>query len=84
MKFHYGSGTGDLRFHFAKTSVLKKCTGCFDKFLKNVVLKFWKKQLTEEEERGKLIKLSQRNDSFEENKNFKKLKKLVDNRLKMW
>ena len=46
---------GDLCFHFAKTSVLEKCTGCFDKFLKNVVLKFWKKQLTEEEERGKLI-----------------------------
>ena len=57
---------GNLRFYFAKTSVLGKCTGCFDKFLKNVVLKFLKKQLTEEEERGKLIWLSQRNDSFEE------------------
>lgn len=49
-----------------KIVVLKKCTGCFDKFLKNVVLKFLKKQLTEEEERGKLTWLSQRNDSFEE------------------
>ena len=66
MKIHYGLGMGDLCFHFAKTSVLEKCTGCFDKFLKNVVLKFWKKQLTEEEERGKIIWLSQRNDSFEE------------------
>ena len=40
-----------------------------------------KKQLTEAEESGKLIWLSQRNDSFEETiwKILKKVKKLVDN-----
>ena len=40
-----------------------------------------KKQLTGSEESGKLIWLSQRNDSFEETiwKILKKVKKLVDN-----
>ena len=48
--------------------------------------KICKKQLTGSEESGKLIWLSQRNDSFEETiwKTFKKVEKLVDNPFWVW
>ena len=49
--------------------------------MKKTATKYAKKQLTGSEESGKLIWLSQRNDSFEETlwKILKKVKKLVDN-----